>query len=246
MEGRTLLVRINRYLAMCGVASRRSAEELIKAGFVKVNGKVVEDLSFKVRAWVDRVEFKGKIILPERQVYYILNKPCCYLSSLKDGIDSKKGLLHLIRNIPERVFPVGRLDYNSEGLMLLTNDGELALRVSHPRYGLEKVYLVWVDKAIKELHVRQMLKGARLEDGFFSPDDVRIIKQNLLEITLHEGRKHIVKRFVSHFGYRVVRLLRVAIGPLRLGALPSGEYRPLKENELRALKFRLYQGRVNA
>ncbi|MEN3034574.1 MAG: pseudouridine synthase [Aquificaceae bacterium] len=246
MEGRALLVRINRYLSMCGVASRRSAEELIKSGLVSINGKTVTDFGLKVHVGVDRVEFRGKEILPQRKVYYILNKPCCYLSSLKDGIDSKKGLSTLIKQIPERVFPVGRLDYNAEGLLILTNDGELALRVMHPRYGLEKVYLVWLNKPLREQDLKRMLKGTNLEDGFFMPDRVRALKQNLIEITIHEGRKHIVKRFVSSFDYKVTRLLRVAIGPIRLGALPPGQFRPLRNSEIIILKNRLYGRMLNA
>jgi len=224
---------------MCGVSSRRKADQLIKEGRVKVNGQVVRDLGVKIDPELDRVEVDGKEVRPLRKRYIILNKPCCYLTQLGKSQSGKKTIEELIKDIPERVFPVGRLDYNTEGLLILTNDGELANRVLHPRYKLPKVYLALVKGKVSKNTLRKMKRGIELEDGFAVPDDVRIVRyegdNTLLEITFHEGRKHIVKRFLASFGHPVIKLKRIAIGPLTLGKLPPGKWRDLSERELRQL-----------
>ncbi len=224
---------------MCGVSSRRKADQLIKEGRVKVNGQVVRDLGVKIDPELDRVEVDGKEVRPLRKRYIILNKPCCYLTQLGKSQSGKKTIEELIKDIPERVFPVGRLDYNTEGLLILTNDGELANRILHPRYKLPKVYLALVKGKVSKNTLRKMKRGIELEDGFAVPDDVRIVRyegdNTLLEITFHEGRKHIVKRFLASFGHPVIKLKRIAIGPLTLGKLPPGKWRDLSERELRQL-----------
>ncbi len=224
---------------MCGVSSRRKADQLIKEGRVKVNGQVVRDLGVKIDPELDRVEVDGKEVRPLRKRYIILNKPCCYLTQLGKSQSGKKTIEELIKDIPERVFPVGRLDYNTEGLLILTNDGELANRVLHPRYKLPKVYLALVKGKVSKNTLKKMKRGIELEDGFAVPDDVRIVRyegdNTLLEITFHEGRKHIVKRFLASFGHPVIKLKRIAIGPLTLGKLPPGKWRDLSERELRQL-----------
>ncbi len=234
-----MLVRLNRYLSMCGVTSRRKADEFIKAGRVKVNGNVVKDLGVKIDPSTDRVEVDGKEIKLPKKRYIILNKPCCYLTQLGKSESGKKTIEELIKDIPERVFPVGRLDYNTEGLLLLTNDGELANRILHPRYKLPKVYLALVKGKVSKNILRKIRKGTELEDGFAKPDDVRIVRyegeNTLLEIIFHEGRKHIVKRFLAKFGHPVIKLKRIAIGPIKLGKLPVGRWRELNQRELRQL-----------
>lgn len=141
MERGEVLVRLNRFISMCGVASRRKADKLIKEGKVKVNGITIKEMGYRVDPQKDVVEVEGRVIKAPRYRYVILNKPCCYLSSLAEGKDGKKSIKELIKNIPERVYPAGRLDYNAEGLLVLTNDGELANRIMHPRYKLKK--LTW-------------------------------------------------------------------------------------------------------
>ncbi len=232
-------VRLNRYLSMCGVASRRKAEELIRSGRVKVNDEVVRDLGVKVDPEIDRVEVDGREIRPPRRRYIALNKPAGYLTQLGKAPGGRRTLEDLLKDIPERVFPAGRLDYDTEGLLILTNDGELAHRILHPRYGLPKTYLALVKGRVSPQTVRRMLRGAELEDGFAKPDRLRVVryegKNTLLEVVFHEGRKHIVKRFLARFGHPVVKLRRTAVGPVKLGKLPPGKWRNLTAGELRAL-----------
>ena len=234
-------VRLNKFLSEAGVASRRKAEKLILEGKVKVNGEVVTNLATKVDPQKDIVEVEGRVVKPQRKRYIILNKPCCYLTQLGSSPDGRKTIQELIKDIPERVFPVGRLDYNTEGLLILTNDGELANRILHPKYKLPKVYLALVEGKVSVNTLKKMKKGIELEDGFAKPDDVRIVryegKNTLLEITFHEGRKHIVKRFLANFGHKVKRLKRIAIGPIKLGKLSPGKWRDMNKGEL-ALLFK--------
>ncbi|NPB07381.1 MAG: rRNA pseudouridine synthase [Aquificae bacterium] len=236
-----MLVRINKFLSEAGVASRRKAERLILEGRVKVNGQVVRSLGTRVDPERDVVEVDGKVVKPQRKRYIILNKPCCYLTQLGKSPDGRKTIEDLLKDIPERVFPVGRLDYNTEGLLILTNDGELANRILHPRYKLPKVYLALVEGKVSVNTLKRMRKGTELEDGFAKPDDIRIVryegKDTLLEVVFHEGRKHLVKRYLAKFGHRVKKLKRVAVGPIRLGKLPPGKWRDLSDGEL-ALLFK--------
>lgn len=233
-------VRLNRYLSMCGIASRRKAERIIESSRVAVNGIIIRDPAYKVDINKDVVTVDGKEIEPERKRYIILNKPCCYLTALGRDKSGKKTIEELIKDIKERVYPVGRLDYNSEGLILLTNDGELANRILHPRYKLPKTYMIEVKGLVGKKKLKKIREGAELEDGFAMPDKVDVIKfrkgNTILRIVFHEGRKHLVKRYMAKFGHPVIKLRRIAIGPLRLGNLKPGEFRDLTEKELTDLK----------
>ncbi|HIP43270.1 MAG TPA: rRNA pseudouridine synthase [Aquifex aeolicus] len=232
-------VRINKFLSEAGVASRRKAERLISEGRVKVNGEIIKNLGTMVDPEIDIVEVDGKVIKPQRKRYIMLYKPCCYLTQLGLSRDGRKTIQELIKDIPERVFPVGRLDYNTEGLLILTNDGELANRILHPRYKLPKVYFALVEGKVSVNTLKRIRKGAELEDGFAKPDNVRIVRyegdKTLIEITFHEGRKHLVKRYLAFFGHKVKKLKRIAIGPIKLGKLSPGKWRDLNQGELTQL-----------
>ena len=225
---------------MCGVTSRRKADDLIREGRVRVNGQEVREVGVRIDPEVDTVEVDGReVSLPELR-YIMLNKPPGCLTQLGRGSGRRRTVEELIKDVGVRVFPVGRLDYNTRGLLILTNDGELANRILHPRYKLPKVYRALVEGRIGKNKLRNLRRGADLEDGFAKPDDVRILayrgKNTVVEITFHEGRKHIVKRYMARMGHRVLELERIAVGPLRLGNLPEGRWRDLTSEEVMRLK----------
>lgn len=234
-----VIVRLNRYLSMCGITSRRKADQLVRDGRININGLVVKELGYRVNTEGDTVEIGSKVLKPERKRYIVLNKPPFYLTTLRQDKEGKRAIRELIKDIPERVYPVGRLDYDTEGLLILTNDGELANGIIHPRYKLPKVYLAIVKGRVNPKTREKMIIGARLEDGFARPDDVRIVKceseNTLLEITFHEGRNHLVKRFLLKFEHPVLKLKRTVVGPIKLGQLPRGKWRNLTREELSAL-----------
>ncbi len=240
VEGGKILVRLNKYLSTCGVASRRKADQMILEGRVKVNGLVVKELGWRIDPERDVVEVDGKFVRPPKLRYIALYKPCCYLTALGHLKEDKKTIQELLKDLSERVYPAGRLDYNAEGLLILTNDGELANRIMHPRYKLPKTYQVLVKGKVNPKTLSDMKKGANLEDGFAKPMSVKLIRyeddNSLLELVFTEGRKHIVKRFTARFGHRVLRLKRIAIGPIKLGKLSPGKWRELSEEEVRMLK----------
>ena len=222
---------------MCGIASRRKADQIVREGKVRANGLVVKELGHRIDTEKDTIEVGGEVIRPEKKRYIVLNKPSLYLTTLKQ--EGKKTIRELIKDIPERVYPVGRLDYNTEGLLILTNDGELANSIIHPRYKLPKVYTAFVKGKVERKTLDKMMAGTRLEDGFAKPDRVKIIKyedQNtLIEVTFHEGRNRLVKRFLLNFEHHVLKLKRIAVGPIKLGALPRGKWRDMTDEELKVL-----------
>ncbi|MGI6588539.1 MAG: pseudouridine synthase [Peptococcia bacterium] len=234
------LERLQKYLARCGVASRRKAEEMIKQGLVKVNGQAVLEMGFQVEPGKDQVEVQGKKVEPEkRKVYFLLNKPCRVVTTLNDPQGRKK-VTDLIKGVPERVYPVGRLDYHSEGLLLLTNDGELTYHLTHPRFAIAKTYLVKVQGRVNKQNVERLQKGIELEDGLTQPALVKVRQckqaETLLEITIREGRNRQVRRMCEKIGHPVITLKRLKFGPLALGNLKVGEYRELNLYEIQALK----------
>ncbi len=233
-------LRLNKYLSMCGVASRRKADEMITSGGVRINGVVEKELGRTIDPERDRVEVGGLTVTPETHRYLVLNKPRLYVTAIGEGQDDKKTIDELISDVPERVYPVGRLDYDVEGLIILTNDGELANKILHPRYELLKVYRAVVRGDASDNLTRSMMEGAELEDGPAKPDSVKIIDRNkgltTFEIAFHEGRNHLVKRFFEAFGHRIWRLKRIAVGPVELSGLQLGKWRNMRERELRALR----------
>ncbi|MEW6145030.1 MAG: pseudouridine synthase [Thermodesulfobacteriota bacterium] len=241
-----MIVRLNKYLSMCGVASRRKADELIESGGVKVNGAVVKELGRTVDTDKDRVEVMGNVLEPELKRYVMLYKPKLFITALGEGQDKKQTIEELIKGIPERVFPVGRLDYDAEGLIILTNDGELANRILHPRYELPKVYRARVKGIVNSDAYTRMKAGTELEDGPAKPDWIKIVKHDrestTVELSFHEGRNHLVKRFFAKFGHPVMQLTRMSVGPVKIGNLERGKWRDLTASELKMLNRALEKG----
>ncbi|MFQ3611240.1 MAG: pseudouridine synthase [Fimbriimonadales bacterium] len=233
-------VRLQKWLAQCGYGSRRACEALIAEGHVQVNGQPAQ-LGMRIDPTRDIVLVEGQRVRPITQnLYLILHKPPGYVTTRKDP-HAERTVMELLQGVPVPVFPVGRLDADSEGLLLFTNDGELANRLLHPRHKVAKTYHVWVQGTPSEQALRQLREGVVLEDGKTAPASVRLLRregrQSVLEITLHEGRKRQIKRMGIAIGHRVRRLVRVRFGPLRLPKdLPPGKWRYLTDDELRALR----------
>jgi 23S rRNA pseudouridine2605 synthase len=240
--------RLNKVLAAAGLGSRRHCEELITAGRVTVDGEVVRELGFKVGP-DQAVAVDGKPIKRERLVYWLVNKPRGYLSTNYDPAGRPR-VIDLLLHVPERVYTVGRLDEESEGLMLLTNDGELAQRLMHPRYGVEKTYHVQVAGFPSKEELKELTEGIWISDGKVRAKRVKRLgtrgKSTFLEIVLAEGKNREIRRMLAKQGHKVMRLKRVAIGPIRLGRLKSGKSRRLTPVELRQLKEIAYRTRTKA
>lgn len=240
------LERLQKYLAARGVASRRGAEELISAGRVSVNGAVVTELGSKVDPDQDRVAVDGRPIgAATAMVYLAVNKPIGVVSTVRDP-QGRPTVSDLVPKIA-RLFPVGRLDADSEGLMLMTNDGELANRLMHPRYGCEKEYRVLVRGAPDERQLQELRSGVQLDDGPTAPAELHPAEaegpsRRWLHVTLREGRKRQVRRMLAAVGLPVERLQRIRIGTLVLGSLPAGASRPLSRSEVAALRGLVREG----
>lgn len=237
-----MLIRLQKVIADSGLVSRRKAEEWIAQGRVTVNGRVVRELGTKVDPAKDHVKVDGRHLkeVPP-QVFLMLNKPKGYMSSLSDPA-GRPTITDLLTGVGLRVFPVGRLDYDSEGLMLLTNQGEIAQALLHPRYHVAKTYLIKVKGVLTDEEIGALERGVELEDGLTGPAVVKKIRKakenSWVEITIHEGRKHQVKRMLETVGHPVIKLTRVRFGSLSLADLPRGHYRYLTDreaNQLRAL-----------
>ena len=232
-------IRLNKYIAQSGLTSRRKADQLIAAGNVKINGIVVKELATEVLP-DDRVEVNGSpISLQRKMVYYMLNKPVGYVTTLSD----EKGrpiVTDLLGDVTERVFPVGRLDYNTSGLLIMTNDGELANKLAHPRHKIYKTYRAEVTGVLSDERVAKLRKGVDIGGFITSPARVRVLKQTkgyaVAEIEICEGKYRQVRRMFKAVGNKVVALQRVAMGELYLGRLMEGHYRKLTPEEIEYLK----------
>ena len=232
--------RLQKVLARHGVASRRAAERMIEEGRVTVNGEVITRLGSKVDPARDAIKVDGKRLAPAPVLptYLMLNKPRGHVTTLSDP-DGRPTVADLIRGIRSRVFPVGRLDFNSEGLLLLTDDGDLAQALMHPSKGVEKTYLVKVRGRPEPAVLRRLAKGIRVDDRKAVPTQVRIVRSepnSWLEVTVIEGRKHLVRRMLEAVGHPVSKLRRIRYAGLRLGPLPTGTLRPLTSAEVEHLR----------
>jgi 23S rRNA pseudouridine2605 synthase len=225
-------VRLNAYLARAGIASRRAADDLIKAGRVTVNGEPGQLNTFVERR--DRVEVDGEPVSLQELTYVLLHKPPGTVTTARDP-QGRPTVVELV-DVPERVVPVGRLDADTTGALLLTNDGPLAHRLAHPRYGVEKVYEVEVEGQPSATALRLLQEGIELEDGRTAPARARLLGPSTIELTLHEGRKHQVKRMCETVGHPVLRLHRSRYAGLELGELSPGAWRELTGTEVEGLK----------
>jgi 23S rRNA pseudouridine2605 synthase len=231
-------VRLQRFLAMAGAGSRRHCEEYILAGRVTVDRKPVLELGTKIDPDSQEVHLDGERVRIERRVYYMLNKPVGYLCTNRDPIGRPRAV-DLLPKDRERLFTVGRLDEHSQGLILVTNDGELAHRLAHPRFRVRKTYEVQVAGVPSREIIEQLTRGMYFAEGRFKAADARLVKTQkmsaILEIVLTEGQNREIRRLLSKLGHKVQRLMRVALGPLELGALAPGHYRPLAQKEVKEL-----------
>lgn len=231
-------MRLQQFMASCGVASRRACESIITEGRVTVNGETAT-LGRSVDPRRDEVCVDGKALHTGGKVYILLNKPRGVITSVKDS-RHRKTVLDCVGKVRERVFPVGRLDYDVEGALLMTNDGDLAFRMTHPKYGVEKTYLAWVKGRMSPETAIAMEKGLKLEDGMTAPAKVQILsvgeRTTQIRLVLTEGRKREVKRMCMHVGHPVIELQRIAFANVKLRGLRPGEWRYLTANEVQALK----------
>jgi 23S rRNA pseudouridine2605 synthase len=233
--------RLQKILSRAGVASRREAERWIQEGRVTVNGAVVTKLGTQADPAKDKIKVDGKLIARPALRYVMFHKPPGMITSLRDP-QGRPDLGQWLETLGTKghLFPVGRLDFNSSGLLLLTNDGELAQKLMHPRYEVKKVYQVKISGRPSDEDLDRLRKGIRLDDGWTAPAKVKIVeslaKKAWLEIEIHEGRYREVRRMFQALGFFVEKLMRIRMGPLRLGSLAPGEYRPLLPPEISALK----------
>ena len=239
----TVPVRLNKYLANAGVCSRREADEYIQAGVVKVNGEVVTELGTKVMR-TDEVVFHDQPVSLEKKVYVLLNKPKDYVTT-SDDPQQRKTVMDLVKNVcPERIYPVGRLDRNTTGVLLLTNDGDLASKLTHPKYLKKKVYHVFLDKNVTAHDMQKIAEGIELEDGEVHADAIEYAHdtdKNQVGIEIHSGKNRIVRRIFESLGYRVIKLDRVQFAGLTKKNLRRGDWRFLTEEEVNILRMGAFE-----
>ncbi|MBZ0311143.1 pseudouridine synthase [Clostridium butyricum] len=232
--------RLQKYMASCGIASRRKCEELILLGKVKVNGNIIEELGFKVNPLKDIVEYDGRVITKEeKKVYIMLNKPEDVITSVKDEKD-RKTVIDIVK-VNERIFPIGRLDYDSSGLILLTNDGELYNKIIHPRVELDKKYVAVVKGEVSLDDKEKFESGIDIGGYITAPAKLKMLEYShrkdlsTIEVCIHEGKNRQIRKMCSAINHEVISLKRVSIGNIRLGQLKKGEYRYLNDEEMKYL-----------
>lgn len=235
----TGLIRLNRYISNAGICSRRKADELIAAGVVSVNGEVISELGHKVDPLKDEIKYNGETLKREKMVYVLLNKPKDYITTTEDP-QERRTVMHLVEKASkERIYPVGRLDRNTTGLLLMTNDGDLADKLSHPRNSIVKLYQVELNKSLTQGDMNKIGFGIELEDGLIKPDSISYVaggSKREIGIQIHSGKNRIVRRIFEHLGYEVVKLDRAVYANLTKKDLPRGRWRFLEEKEVIQLK----------
>ncbi|MBI4645708.1 MAG: rRNA pseudouridine synthase [Bacteroidia bacterium] len=236
-------VRLNRYIANSGICSRREADEYIRAGLVSINGKRITELGTKVLPG-DKVCFNSKLIIPERKVYILLNKPKDYISTCDDPHAGKTVMELIKRACKERVYSVGRLDRNTTGVLLLTNDGELAKKLLHPKYNKKKIYHVVLAQNLNKCDMEKIVNGIELDDGIIMADAVIYSvpdDKKQVNIELHSGKNHVVHRIFEYLGYKVQKLDRIYFAGLTKKNLPRGKWRFLTAKEISMLKMGAFE-----
>lgn len=236
-------IRLQKFLSEQGIASRREAERLIQAGLIRVNGVIVRELGTKVDPSVDQVSYKGKPLAQEKKlVYYLVHKPKNTIVTRKDP-EGRKTVYQLIPKLDPSVRAVGRLDFDSEGLLILTNDGDLTFRLTHPSYEIDKLYYAKLDAQPLQSDLYQLERGVEIEEGFTSPAKIKNLRNYSLKkneiwfsVEIHEGKKRQVRRMFEWANCKVLRLIRMKLGSLELGNLPIGKWRELKAEEVLKLK----------
>ncbi|WP_461449707.1 pseudouridine synthase [Mucilaginibacter sp.] len=233
------LIRLNRYIANAGICSRRKADELIEAGVVSVNGEVINELGHKIDPIKDEIRYNGELLKREKMVYVLLNKPKDYITTTEDP-QERRTVMHLVEKASrERIYPIGRLDRNTTGLLLMTNDGDLADKLSHPRSNITKLYQVELNKSLAQGDMNKIQYGLELEDGIIKPDSISYVtggSKREVGIQIHSGKNRIVRRIFEHLGYEVVKLDRVIYAGLTKKDLTRGRWRYLDEKEVIQLK----------
>ncbi len=234
------MMRLHKYLALCGIASRRASEKMIADGRVRVNGITVTEMGIQVDENTDIVDVDGSPVTIQEEKHYIAyNKPIGEVTTVSDP-EGRATVMDKFRDYPVRLYPVGRLDYDSEGLLILTNDGDMMNRALHPSREVSKVYLTKVSNQVTDEEIAALRRGVIIDGKITSPASVRLIRREtfdtVLLISIHEGRNRQVRKMISAIGHQVVSLKRVEFGPVSLGPLPSGQWRRLTDNEIKRLK----------
>ncbi|QSZ26397.1 rRNA pseudouridine synthase [Aceticella autotrophica] len=231
--------RLQKFLAECGIGSRRKCEQFIRDGFVKVNGKIVKELGIKVEPLEDKVEYNNKIVTKsEKLIYIMLNKPTGYVTTVKDQFN-RASVLDLI-DIKERIYPVGRLDYNTSGLLLLTNDGALTYKLTHPKHEVLKTYIAEIKSIPSDIELEELRNGIIIDNFKTSKAKIKILKikdnTSIVEVQIHEGRNRQIRRMFDYIKHTVIKLKREKIGEIGLGKLKIGHWRYLNDKEINYLK----------
>ena len=229
------LIRLNKFIANAGICSRREADKLIESGIIRVNGKIIKQLGTKISP-ADKVQYDDQVLKSEKKYYVLLNKPKGYLTTTDDPYD-RKTVMFLVKNAcKERIYPVGRLDRNTTGLLLFTNNGDIAKKLTHPKHQVKKIYHLILDKNLKTADFNQISKGIQLEDGMIKVDTIAYVEgavnKKEIGIEIHSGKNRIIRRIFESLDYKVVKLDRVAFAGLTKKDIPRGKWRFLTENEV--------------